>query len=283
VTLPENASRERTLQVLGKCERLLAGVEGVGDVLTLCGPPVAAGSNQGCVLVSLAPGAVERDQVAPAIRARLAKDIQEAVVRLGDPARPGLLTPEGYAVALAVHGPDPNRVRELARQFVDRLRPGGKLTDVGCGPGVADSPSLVVDLDREKAAALGVALDDIFQTLQVHLGSLYVNDFNRFGRTWQVTIQAPDGPRRTPEDLNLLAVRNGKGQMVPIRDIAQIRTVSCPAVVRRYNSEPMALVTANLGPGLTPAEARALCEATARDLLPAGYHLSWLQELPAAK
>jgi RNA polymerase sigma factor (sigma-70 family) len=286
VALPDDASRERTLAALERCQRLLAGMAGVRGVLAITGPPVATGSNRGCLVVSLATvpgGAAGRARVAAAIRARLTEQMPEALVRLGDPARPGQFSPEGYAVALAVCGPDERRLRELAWAFADRLNRSGKLTDVSPGPEARGHPALEIDVSRERAAALGVPINEVFKTLQTYLGSFYINDFNDFGRTWQVIVSGPGAARLRPEDVKRLKVRNSRGELVSLGALLEVRERDGAAVVQRFNNRPMVTVTANLGPGLSPAAARALCEGIAAEVLPAGYRLVWLRELPRAE
>ncbi|MFO0968247.1 MAG: efflux RND transporter permease subunit [Gemmataceae bacterium] len=277
VTLPESASHERTLQVLENCEGLLAGIDGVGATLSIGGHTA---SNEGFLMVALAPAppdAGARDRIAAAIRARLSEAIREAVIRLGDPRRPGRLGPEGYALALAVHGgDDTRRLAELARGLVARLQESGKLTDVGVGPGGREAPLVSVDIDRGKVKEMAIASSDLFDALQVGLGSFYVDDFNRFGRTWQVIVGLKDGPRPTVDRINMLTVKTAAGDLVPLGAVATVRETYGPAVVERFNNLPMITLTANPAPGVSATEARALCEAAARDVLRKGHRLGWL-------
>src|SRR5262249_39235035 len=92
----------------------------------------------------------------------------------------------------------------------------------------SNTPQLYMDIDRAKAAALGVSLDDVNQTLQIYLGSLYVNSFNEFGRHWQVTVQAAGSFRDQIEDINLLQIRNKTGQMVPLGTLVNVRQINGP-------------------------------------------------------
>ena len=113
----------------------------------------------------------------------------------------------------------------------------------------ANTPWLFLDIDREKAKLLGVSIAELFNTLQVYLGSLYVNDFNRFGRTWQVNVQGDADFRKQIDDLSGLRVRSERGGMVPLGTLAQIRDVSGPVMIIRYNLYPSATVNLNAGAG----------------------------------
>jgi multidrug efflux pump subunit AcrB len=284
VTLPDAASRERTSQVLTKCEQILARVKEVQDVLTVTGPPVAAGANQGCLLVRLGPVGGEepkRTRVATRIRTRVNEEISEAIVRVCEGTGPGHLSPEAYAVAVAVHGPDETTVRQLAHSLSQRLQEGDRLVDVGSTRSTSPTPKLVVEIDRTQAGSRGVALDDIFKTIQAMLGTAYLTDFNRFARSRKLEVRL-DGQFGTHvEDVKRLRVRNAQGRMVPLGALLRITQQEGPQAVHRFNAEPMCLVTANLGPDVSPAQARALCEAVAEEVLPRGYRLSWMNGPPA--
>src|SRR5262249_52757236 len=147
---------------------------------------------------------------------------------------------------------------------------------------------LSFDVDRRKAKALGVATEDVFNTLQVYFGAAFVNDFNKFGRTWQVNVRAGAGLRNRPEDARLLKVRNAKGEMVPLGTIVAVRWAEGPGPVNRLDGAPMVEVTANPAPGVSLAEARALCEGQAEEVRKglrwqARFRLTWLREIPAPK
>src|SRR5262249_32932041 len=119
----------------------------------------------------------------------------------------------------------------------------------------ANTPQLYIDIDRTKCKTLGIPLNEVFQTLQIYLGSLYVNDFNRFGRTWQVNVQA-DAPYRTePEAVGQLKVRNQAGEMVPLGTVAEVRDVPGPVMVMRYNMYPAAAINGATAPGVSSGEA----------------------------
>src|SRR5713101_4132477 len=149
----------------------------------------------------------------------------------------------------------------------------------------ANVPQLFVDVDRIKAKSMRVALAEVFDTLQIYLGSLYVNDFNLFGRTYQVTAQADAPFRRKPNDILELKTRNPAGEMVPLGTLLSIKDMTGPDRVIRYNMFPSAEITGSPAPGTSSGQAIALMEQLARDKLPASMGFEWteltLQEILA--
>ncbi len=138
-------------------------------------------------------------------------------------------------------------------------------------------PQLVVDVDRDKVKEQGIALTEVFQTMQVFLGSLYVNDFNKFGRTYQVIAQADAPFRATAEDIKLLKVRNGKGEMVPLGSVVTIRPTYGPDRVLRYNGYPAADINGGPAPGVSSGEARKAMEKILAETLPNGISYEWTE------
>jgi multidrug efflux pump subunit AcrB len=222
----------------------------------------------------------DRTKVVDAIRARL-KELPAATVRLRDLSGPNDLLRGAYPIAAAVHGPDADNVRKFAEQIAARLRQSQKLTDVGLGDSFALLPQLNVHIDRQAIASHGVNAKDLFDTLAAHTGSLHVNDFTRFGRTWQIRLAAAKSARADVESLKRLRVRNAKGDMVALSALAKISLEDGTACIERFNSAPMVDLTANPASGVSVAEARALCRKLADDVrkqlnLSAEYRLSWL-------
>jgi len=136
-------------------------------------------------------------------------------------------------------------------------------------------PQLFVDVDRAKAKREGVALHDLFETLQANLGSEYVNDFNKFGRTYQVIAQADASHRAIPEDITLLKVRNASGAMVPVGTIAIVRQTYGPELVGHYNGFPAADLSGNAAPGVSSGQAQAAIAKIATEVLPHGVGFEW--------
>ena len=139
----------------------------------------------------------------------------------------------------------------------------------------ANVPQLYVDVDREKAKSLGVPLDDIFSTLAATLGSYYVNDFNKYGRTWQVLMSAEPDQRGRPEDAGSVYVRSEKGEMIPLRSLARIEYTSGPGTMTRFNNLPAVQVLGGGKPGVSSGDAIAEVERIAREVLPSDFSLDW--------
>ena len=131
--------------------------------------------------------------------------------------------------------------------------------------------------DRDKAKAQGVAITDVFETMQAYLGSLYVNDFNRFGRTFQVTVQADASHRLTPEDVTALKTRNAAGAMVPLSSVLTVHAANGPDRVTRYNGYPAAEVNGAPAPGRSSGEALAAIDGVARQTLSRGMTYEWTE------
>src|SRR5439155_1458513 len=132
----------------------------------------------------------------------------------------------------------------------------------------ARTPQLYVDVDREKVKTMGVALTDVFDALQAYLGSYYVNDFNLFGRTWQVNIQADPRYRTDAEMVRQLKVRNSDGNMVPLRTVAEVRDSAGPVQITRYNMFPAAPITGASLPDMSTGDILATMERLADQELP---------------
>ncbi len=136
-------------------------------------------------------------------------------------------------------------------------------------------PQLFVDVDRTKAKSLGVPMASIFGTLQASLGSAYVNDFNKFGRTWQVRVQADEQFRLRPEDITQLQVRNAAGQMIPLGTFASVQKISGPQIIPRYNLYPSATINGQAAPGFSSGDAMTLMEQMANQKLPSSMGYEW--------
>jgi multidrug efflux pump len=138
-------------------------------------------------------------------------------------------------------------------------------------------PQLYADIDRTKARQLGVAVTDVFDTLQIYLGSLYVNDFNKFGRTYSVRVQADAPFRAYADDVGQLKVRSSSGEMVPLAALMKISSTSGPERAMRYNGFLSADVNGRPAPGFSSGEAQAAIERIAAEALPRGFSFEWTE------
>jgi multidrug efflux pump subunit AcrB len=139
----------------------------------------------------------------------------------------------------------------------------------------AGTPSLYLDIDRDKAQALGLSVSDVFGALQATLGGIYVNDFNLFGRTWQVNVQGEAIDRIDVPSIWKIHVRNRQGQMVPLRAIADVRVVLGPQTITRYNNSRTVSVLGVPRPGISSGDALSAMEQVSARVLPAGYDFEW--------
>ncbi|GIL03996.1 MAG: multidrug efflux RND transporter permease subunit [Betaproteobacteria bacterium] len=138
-------------------------------------------------------------------------------------------------------------------------------------------PQLLADVDRVKAKQLGVSVTDVFDTMQIYLGSLYVNDFNRFGRTYQVKLQADAPFRAHAEDIGKLKTRNDRGEMVPLASLLKVQPSFGPDRVTRYNAYTAAEINGAPAPGFSSGQAQAAVERIAKETLPKGVSFEWTE------
>jgi HAE1 family hydrophobic/amphiphilic exporter-1 len=138
-----------------------------------------------------------------------------------------------------------------------------------------NTPQVFLDIDREKARTLGVEINDIFTALQATLGSLYVNDFNRFGRTWQVNIQGEADDRTSIDDIGRIHVRNAAGDMVPLQGLVETNLIVGPQAIVRYNNQRSVTVNGVPAPGYSSGEALTAMERVSAETLPDGFGYEW--------
>lgn len=286
IVLPDSASLERTLAVTDAVERIALETPGVAHTLCLPGMSYvlnANSSNYSNVFVILKPfderldHSVGAEAVAARIRERLALEVSEASVNVfGAPPISGLGKSAGFK--LMVEGIGDVDYNELQARADDLAAKGNQQ------PGLvglfnsfrASTPQLYVDIDREKVKSMGVPLTDVFDALQAYLGSYYVNDFNRFGRTWQVNVQADAAFRTDAETIRQLKVRNADGEMAPLGAMIEVRDSTGPVQVTRYNMFPAASVTGTPLPGTSMGDALATMERLSRDL-PRNMATEWTE------
>ena len=284
IQLPDAASLERTQQVLKRIDGILKETPGVRDWVTLGGFSIIDGtnaSNAATVFITFDPWD-ERTDPSLSQRAILGhlmaefRDIQEAIVfAFPPPAIPGLGVAGGFQMQLQDRGGvGLQELEQMTREIIADGRAQSGLTNLNT-TFRANVPQLFAEVDRTKAKKLGVSLNEVFGTLQTYLGSVYVNDFNKFGRTWQVKAQADHQFRLEPEDIRRLDVRDAQGRMVPIGTLVKVERSLGPQTILRYNLFPAASITGEAAPGFSSGQALALMEQMADAKLPASMGYEW--------
>ena len=221
---------------------------------------------------------VDADSIANDLRARFTKYVPEAAVLVFPPPPVrGVGRAGGYKIMIEDRGD--TGLEDLQVQTDNLVELGNKLPTLVGNFSVfrANVPQLDADVDRNDCIAKGVALRDLFDTLQIYLGSLYVNDFNRFGRTWQVIVQADAVYRNKVTDIRKLKVRNAAGQMIPLGALAKIKEKNGPLVLTRYNMYPAAAINGNAKPGVSSRQAIDIMEGLGRDELPNSMSTEWTE------
>jgi hydrophobe/amphiphile efflux-1 (HAE1) family protein len=284
VQLPDGASLARTREAAKTVENLLLKMPQMQDAFSILGFSLLDGgaeSNAAFVVAKLKPFA-DRQTSADSAQALVAKMFGEAakirvatVLPFNLPPIVGLSTSGGFEYQLeALEGQDPATLGSTMQGLIAAANQDPRLARV-FSTFTANNPSLYLDIDRAKAQALGLKMTDVFTALQATLGGVYANDFNLFGRTWQVNIQGEANDRRDISSLWKIDIRNANGEMVPLRSIADVKVVVGPQVITRYNNYRS--VTINGGPapgGSSGAALQAMQEVSAKTL-PPGYSFEW--------
>ncbi len=284
VQLPDGASVARTRSVVQQVENLIRPMPQVDAVLSIVGFSLLDGGNQpnaAFVVVRLKPFE-DRVAASDGIQAVLGRifgamqQIRSAVVfPFNLPPIIGLSTSGGFEYQLEnLEGRPPEEMASVMQGLVAVANQDPRLTRV-FSTFTASNPSIWLDIDREKAQALGLSIADVFNVLQSTLGGFYVNDFNLFGRTWQVNIQADAIDRSDPAAIYKIYVRNRSGEMVPLRAIANIRVQLGPQVISRYNNYRAVTINGGPRPGISSGDALVAMDQISQRTLPPGYSYEW--------
>ncbi len=284
VSLPQAASLSRTRAVVEQVEGILKGIPAVENVLAIVGFSLidqGAQSNSAFLVARLKPFE-DRTDAADSVFASIGRvfgagaGVRTAtVVAFNLPPIIGLGTGGGFEYQLQdLQGRDPAELGSAMLGLVVAANQDPRLQQVFSTFSAA-TPSLFLDVDRDKAQALGVPINNIFSALQATLGGFYVNDFNLFGRTWQVNIQAEANDRDDIEDIWRIRVRNTRGEMVPLRAFADVRIVVGPQTISRYNNYRAVLINGAPKPGVSSGDALNAMQELSGRVLPAGYSYEW--------
>ena len=295
VQLPDGASVSRTSEVTKQVEDVIEKLDGVAHVHSIIGFSLldaVAEPNSSLIVVSLKPFAA-RTAVTQSAQALIAKVFaagtqipQANVLPINMPPIIGLSTSGGFEYQLeAAEGQDPVAMNSVMSGLIAAANQDPRLTRV-FSTFTATNPSVYLNIDRAKAQVLGLNMSDVFTALQATLGGIYVNNFNMFGRTWQVNVQGDAVDRADIPAIWQIYVRNSRNEMVPMRSIATAKIVQGPQVITRYNNYRSITINGGPAPGVSSGTAIAAMESISDKTLPAGYTFEWtgtaFQELQAA-
>ena len=296
VQLPSGASWNRTEEVMGKVADRLKTIPEIDSYMSIIGYGIMSGvqsSSNGFFAVHLKPYA-DRQGEGQGVDSIISKvymktmDIKEArIFPFNMPAISGIsMTSDAEYVLQSTQGDSPEQILNVANQVIKEGNQDPRLQRVMTFYTV-DSPRVEVVVDRRKAYALGVEIGDIFSTMQTMLGGTYINDFNLYGRTWQVNVQGDIQDRRTLEDIYKINIRNKKGEMVPLRSLITVKRTIGAQSIQRYNNYRSIKITAAPAAGLSSGSAMQAMEEISAKVLPAGYQYQWtgmsLQEQEAGE
>ncbi len=287
VLLPDGASLDKTEAVVRQGEEFFLNHPAVANVVSLAGFDLLGGgsasTNAGVLFVSLKDF---HDRKGPELSAQqviidsgqLTASVDDGLVFvLNPPPIQGLGQRAGFTVELQQRGGgSTEELRAAADLFLNAARENPNIDGQGLNATLRVTlPQVFVDLNREKTRMMGVRLADVFEPMQAYFGSLYVNDFNRFGRIWRVQVQAAPEFRNSPRDIERIYVRNDRGEMVPLSAVVNMSFRAGPNIVSRYNGFPAIEITGAPAEGRSSGQALAAVQAIASETLPPGYGIEW--------
>lgn len=284
VQLPDAASLDRTREVIDKMNTIFANTEGVKHWFVLGGFSLLDGTNSSNAATAFAAWTDWSERTTPELsqeslvnrlRGEFAKIQEPFVLVLVPPSIQGLGVAGGFQMQVEDReGVGANVLQERTQAIIDEAK---KRPEIGGAASTyrAGVPQLYLNIDRVKAERMGVMLNDIFATLQANLGSVYVNDFNKFDRTYQVRVQADARFRGDPGRLRRLEVRNRSGGRVPLATLLSPETRIGPQSITRYNLYQTASINGGAAPGVSSGEALKTMESVAAEVLPRSMGFDW--------
>jgi len=281
IQLPDGATLERTARTGAQLQQMVQPIPAVEHMFVVAGFDLIGGGNKtnaGTSFITLHPWDT-RTMTAPQLAAEVSKrgfGLSDGIAfAFNPPPIRGLGTASGFEVYVQARtDPDTRKLSVVVNDFMAALGQNPSLTGINTffRPSV---PQLLVEVDRERAIALGIPVSDIFDALQSTMGPLYVNDFNKFGRTYRVQIQADAPFRSKPEDLGNVFVRTAAGDMVPLKAVVQTTSVVGPEQLERFQGFVAAKILGSGKPGVSSGDAIKAVEDVAAKTLPEGYSIAW--------
>ncbi len=283
IRMPDGASLNRTQEISDQVEAVARGLHGVQDVITIAGYSMLNGlaqSNSAFLIITLKPfderttPALAVDGIIRSI-VRGTNEVAAQIIPFNLPPIIGLGTAGGFEFQLQnLEGRPVGEMAAVMRALVLAANQEPALSRV-YSTFSASNPSVFLDIDRDRAQVLGLSLNDIFSAVSAAMGGAYVNDFNLFGRTWKVSLQAEEADRMGVPDIYRVNLRNRDGDMIPLRALADARIEFGPQSIMRYNNVRSLTINGESAPGRSSGDGLAAMERVARATLPAGYSYEW--------
>src|SRR4051794_26311865 len=283
-TLPDGASMERTDQLMKRAEADLKTIPGVEEVLTTGGLNLltnAYTSNNASIITMLKPWEERHSDeeqlkvILAAARKKFSAYPEAVSLVFPPPPINGLGNASGFVFELQDKvARTPQELAETKDKMLQAMAQQKEITGIYSGYSTS-VPQIKLDIDRDKARTLNVPINNVFQGLQIYLGGLQVNDFNLFGRTYKVMLQAEQDFRKTPESINDIYVRSTDNSMVPLSTVSTISMTTGPDILQRYNMFRTAELNGANAPGISTGQALEVMEDLAAKELPQGYGYEW--------
>jgi len=286
--LPQGSTLERTEEVIDQMTEIMQKEPGVANAVAFPGLSIngfTSSSSAGIVFGPLTDFSERKTPnlsggaIAASLQQKFAAIDKGLVVVFPPPPVSGLGTVGGFKLQIEDKGDLGYEALNNAVMAVEgkamqapELNPYSLFSSYQIG---ASAPQLYADVDRTKAQQLGLDIGDIFSTMQVYLGSMYINDFNQFGRTYQVIAQADKDFRSSPDDILKLKTRNDKGEMVPLGSVLEVKESAGPSTAMRYNAFRTADLNGDTAPGYSSGQAQAAISKILRETLPPGMDFEW--------
>jgi hydrophobe/amphiphile efflux-1 (HAE1) family protein len=278
VLLPDGASLERTARVTRQIEETITKIPGIYRINTIGG---VGGANAALVIIGLDDWAVRKTpelsvaSILGQLRQRVSQIEGAVLFAFQIPPIRGLGATAGFEMQLEdLAGGDPQHLAQAMRALVIAGNQDPRIRNM-FSTYQTNVPQLRLEVDRKQAQALGVPVGDVFRTLQTHLGSLYVNDFNKFGRTFRVIVQAETPYRSTQENIGGLYVKNSSGGMIPLSSLAALESKVGPEAINRFNMYRSVRINGEPGPGFSSSDAINAVKEIAAQVLPSGMQIEW--------
>jgi HAE1 family hydrophobic/amphiphilic exporter-1 len=285
VSLPEGTSINQTEITMDKVSEAIQGIPGVKNVMAITGFDIFSFGSKpsaGTMFVGL-DGWDDRTAPDQSINSLIMKTFgagakvapEAQVVAFNMPALPGLGTVGGWQMELQdLSGHTDEELNETAQKIVAAANQRPELQGVRCTYKI-NSPIIQYDIDRDKAKSMNVALSDIFNTMQIFYGGSQVNDFNQFGRTYKVVLQADKAYRTAAEDMRFMYVRNSEGKMIPLEALLTPKLSTAPSIVHRFNAAKAMSFQGNAGSGYSSGQAIQAMSEVVAEVAPAGFNVEW--------